>query len=118
MWGNDLELSFLDQDEVIILADFKNLTMFLDAIDNSNYIEHKIDTLTESVCILLYSYTVAPEEYYATENIMREQIAKQVRPELIKRKQIIIQSQAYVDDYIKEVIHPQLGIEVNGQSPT
>jgi len=118
MWGNDPELRVLDQDEELILAEFEYLPMLLNAIDDSSYMGAKTDILIEAICILLYDYSVVSEEYSDPEKVEREQIAQQVRQELIKRKQIIIQSQAYMRDYVKEVVYPQIGIEINGQSPT
>ena len=118
MWGNDRELRFLDQDEELMLAEFEYLPMLLNAIDDSSYMGAKIDILIEAICILLYDNTSGSEEYSDSENVDRERIARQIRQELIKRKQIIIESQAYMRDYVKEVVYPQIGIEVNGQSST
>jgi len=117
-WGNNSELRFLDQDEELILAEFKYLPMLLNAIDDSSYMGAKINILIEAICILLYNYTSGSDEYSELENVERERIARQIRQELIQRRQIIIESQAYISDYVKEVVYPQIGIEVNGQSPT
>ncbi|MBD2766607.1 hypothetical protein IC235_01715 [Hymenobacter sp. BT664] len=118
MWGDDPGLRFLDQDEELILAEFEYLPMLLNAIDDSSYTGAKINILIEAVCILLYNYSHESEEYSDSEKVEREQIAKQIRQELTTRKQIILESQAYMRDYVTEVVYPQIGIAVDGQSLT
>ena len=101
----------MDQDEELILADFEYLPVLLDAIDDSSYMKFKIDILIEAVCVMLYDHTSGAEEYSDSENIERERIAQQIRQELIKGKQVVIDSQAYMSDYVKEGVYPQIGID-------
>lgn len=112
MWGHNPELFLMEQDQELFLAEIEYFPMLLQAIDESKYLKSKIDILIEAVCVLLYDNTVAPEEYSDKENQERENIAVKVRPELIKRKDRIIEAGDAVMDYIKEVVYPQIGIEI------
>lgn len=111
IWGNDPKLFLMVQDEEIFLAEYDYFPMLLKAIDESTYLKSKIDVLVESICVLLYDYTVASEEYSEKENQERESIAKKIRPELIKRKNRIIDSGDIVREYIQKVVYPQIGIK-------
>ena len=110
IWGQDINLYFLEQDEEIYLADDEYFNLLLEAIDNSKYLKSKIDILTEAICVLLYDYTANKEEYSNKENEERENIASKIRPELIKRKEKIKDSQNVIMDYIKKVVFPQIGL--------
>ena len=110
IWGNDPKLFLMIQDEEIFLAEYDYFPMLLKAIDESKYPKSKIDVLIEAICVLLYDNTVAPEEYSEKENRERESIAKKVRPELIKRKNRIIEAGDLVMEYIQEIVYPQIGI--------
>ena len=111
IWGNDPKLFLMIQDEEVFLAEYDYFPMLLEAIDESRYLKSKIDVLVESICVLLYDYTVAPEEYSEKENKERESIAEKIRPELIKRKNRIVNAGDTIMDYIKEVVYPQIGIK-------
>ena len=54
IWGTDLDLNFMDQDEDIILAEEENLPLFLEAIDNKRYPQSKLNILLSALCILAY----------------------------------------------------------------
>lgn len=110
MWGNDPELYLMEQDQELLLAEFDYFNMLLKAIDESKYLESKIDVLIEAICVLLYDNTVSSGEYSDEENKLRESIAEKVRPELIKRKNRIVDAGDAVMDYIKEVVYPQIEI--------
>ncbi|MFK7971134.1 MAG: hypothetical protein AB8F95_12240 [Bacteroidia bacterium] len=110
LWGNDPKLFFMSQDEDLLLAEIEYLPLLLQTIDEDKYLEHKIHILVGALCILLYDHTVAPEEYTEQENKEREEIAQKVRPELIKRKRKIIEASAWIGDYVKKVVFPQIGI--------
>ncbi len=113
IWGYNPELFFMEQDQELLLAEYKYFHMLLEAIDESKYLKSKIDVLVEAICILLYDNTVSPEEYSYKENKERESIAEKVRPELIKRNARIADAGDAVMDYIKEVVYPQIGIKEN-----
>lgn len=111
MWGNDLKLFFVDQDQELVLSKYDYFPMLLEAIDEERYPKTKIDILIGAVCILLYDNTVSSEEEYSKkENNEREDIAEKVRPELIKRKNRIIEAGDSIRGDIQEVVYPQIGI--------
>lgn len=112
IWGNDLELFLMDQDQELLLADCDYFPMLLAAIDESKYPKSKIDILIEAICVLLYDYTVSSDELGEQENNERESVAEKVRPELIKRKDRIAEAGDSVMDYIQEVVYPQIGIDI------
>ena len=60
--------------------------------------------------ILLYDNTASSNEYSEKENLIREENAKIIRPELIKLKDKVKESEKYIMEYIKEVVFPQIGI--------
>ncbi|MBO9701372.1 MAG: hypothetical protein J7604_14275 [Sporocytophaga sp.] len=101
------------QDEELLLAKLDYLPMTLKAIDEQKYPKHKIDILIESICVLLYDNTFQSEEYSNEENELRQRIAEEVRPELIKRKDKILEAELHIMDYIKNVVFPQIGIASN-----
>ena len=116
IWGNSPELFLMSQDEELFLAEIDYLPMTLKAIDESKYLKRKIEVLVESVCVLLYDNSASPEEYTDNENKEREKAATLVRTELIKRKDKIIEAREAVMDYIKEIVFPQIGIEIKGNA--
>lgn len=118
IWGNDPELFLMEQDQELVLAEYNYFQILLEAIDESKYLKSKIDVLIEAICILLYDNTVSPEEYSEKENKARESIAEEVRPELIKRKNKIVDAGDAVMDYIKVVVYPQIGIEIKEPNKT
>ncbi|MDV6168636.1 hypothetical protein R1T16_09390 [Flavobacterium sp. DG1-102-2] len=112
IWGADLDLNFMDQDEDIILAEEENLPLFLEAIDNKRYPQSKLNILLSALCILAYDNIIAPEEYTAAENIHRKAKADRVINELTKRKHLLTNLSWEIMDYIKEVIFPRLDIKI------
>ncbi len=112
IWGNDPELFLMEQDQELLLAEYDYFPMLLKAIDESKYLKSKINVLIEAVCILLYDNTIAPEEYSEKENRERESIAEKVRPELIKRKDKIIEAGDSVMKYIQKIVYPQIGVQI------
>lgn len=111
MWGNNPELFLMEQDQELLLAEYDYFTMLLEAIDESKYLDTKINVLIEAICVLLYDNTVSPDEYSQKENNEREIIANKVRPELIKRKDKILNAGDSVMEYIQEIVYPQIGIK-------
>lgn len=113
IWGNNLNLAFMKQDEEILLAELDYFPMLLKAIDEQTYLKRKIDILIESICVLLYDNTFQSEEYTNEENELRQRIAEKVRPELIKSKDKILEAEQYIMDYIKDVVFPEISIASN-----
>lgn len=111
IWGNDLKLFFMSQDEELILAEMQYFPMILKAIDDEKYLDRKIDILLESICILLYDNTASSEEYSKEENDIREKNKNIVLPELIKRKDKIYSASSLFFDYIKEETFPKIGLQ-------
>ena len=112
IWGNDLKLFFMPQDQELILAEYDYFPMLLTAIDEAKYLKPKINVLIEAICVLLYDNTVSPEEYSEKENQERESLAEKIRPELERRKDRIIEAGENVWEYIRIIVYPQIGIEI------
>lgn len=112
IWGNNPDLYFMKQDQGLMMAIYDYFPMFLEAIDTSKYPKEKIDILIEAICVLLYDNTVFSEEYSKKENKKREDLAKKIRPELIKRKNRIKEAGNTLWEYIQEVVYPQIGISL------
>ena len=111
IWGCDLSLFFMSQDEDIILADPDNLTLILQAIDQKIYLKSKIDVLVSSVCIMLYDLTANQEEHTDEENLEFVDLIELLQTELKKRQNSVICAENYILDYIKKVVFPQIGLE-------
>jgi len=112
-WGNNPELFFMEQDQELLLAEYDYLPLLLDAIDNSKYLDFKIDVLIESVCIILYDNIISPEEFTKEENENRSKISLEVREELIKRKDRVLEAGDTIMDYVKEVVYPYIGMSLS-----
>lgn len=112
-WGADSNLAFLEQDEELILAEIEYLPIILEAIDAKGYLPGKITTLLEALCVLLYDNVANSEEYSQEENQKRQQVASEVIPELIKRKELIKGASPAIRDYIKEVVFPLMELNKN-----
>lgn len=111
-WGYDLKLFFMEQDEEVILAEMQYFTMFLKAIDDSKYLERKINILIESICVLLYDNVISSEEYTEAENNQREKNKNIILPELIERKERVFKASLYIFDYIKNETFPMIGLKI------
>ena len=111
IWGNDEKLYLSLQDEPIILAEMHNLELILESINEDKYLKSKIETLIESLCVLLYDNSSNSDEYSEVENIEREKNSKIILPELIKLKNRIKDMEDYLMDYIKVVVFPQIEIK-------
>lgn len=111
MWGVDANLHFYEQDEEIILAEVSNMGLFLEAIDNSDYLPLKKDVLLSALCIVYYDHASNSHEYTDAENATRKNIADRVLPELVKRKGLIKNIPDWqLWDYITDVIYPAIGL--------
>lgn len=110
LWGNDPTLFFMEQDEDLIIADIDNLHLILEVLDEKKYSKKKNSILIQSLCALLYDYTISPEEYSEKENEDRRKSAAKITPELIKRKTEILECDEDIMDYIKVEIYPQIGL--------
>jgi len=85
LWGNNDNYKVDVQDEEIVLAKIENLELILDGIDKEEYLVNKQIILIQTLCVLLYDYTVEPTEIFKLSENERNKIIGQVRPELIKR---------------------------------
>ena len=110
IWGNDSELYLNPQDEEIILAEMHYFPMILNSINEGKYLKRKLEILLESICILLYDNTINSDEYSYEENAKRKKNAEIIRPELIKLKDKIKESEKHIMEYIKVIVFPQIGL--------
>jgi hypothetical protein len=111
IWGNDSDLTFSEQDQELFLAEFEYFPLLLEAIDQNVYNINKTNILVEAICVILYDNSVSMEQFSDIENQERERVARLVRPELIKRKNLIIQAGDSVMEYVRNIVNPQIGIE-------
>ena len=113
LWGRNENYRVSPQDEEIILAEIENLNLITKAIDENNYLESKQTVLIQTLCVLLYDYTVEPNENYNLTADERNKIIGQIRPELIKRKKKIKELENWVMGYVKLVVFPQLNLKID-----
>lgn len=110
-WGKNTNLSVNEQDEEIILGNPQYMDLLLRGIESENYLVCKKRVLLEALCVILYDAIVKDEEYSDEENLQRLKVAEKVKPELIKRKSLLLHPDQWICDYIKAVIFPYLQIE-------
>ena len=109
-WGYDYKMTFDSQDEEIILAEIGNLELFLDAIDNSDYLQAKKDILLAALCVLYYD-NVDTETPYA-EDEEKGRILNAVLLELEKRKELIKTLPDWLlGEYIRAIVYPAVGLK-------
>lgn len=53
-WANDSELSLIEQDEELFLADEKYLEIILKILDSEKILNHKQNVLMDTLCIIVY----------------------------------------------------------------
>lgn len=107
-WCCSEHLDFSQQDESIILADIDNLQLIVKAIDKNHFTNGKKEVLLESLCILLYDNIYKSEEFTNIEEFERKNLASKILPELKRRKELILDLDNYLLDYVKEVVFPLL----------
>ncbi len=112
-WGRDQQLSVEEQDEAIILADPENLPLILRGLECLSYIASKKRVLLEALCVMLYDAIVEQDyvTYTVEEKRERLAIAEKVKPELVKRVDLLLRPEQWISDYVKEAVFPYLGIE-------
>lgn len=110
-WGRDPNLSVNEQDEEIILGEPQYLHLILRGIESQFYLESKKRVLLEALCVILYDAIVEDDEYTEEENKQRQAVAEKVKPELTKRKDLLLHPEQWIGSYIKAVIFPYLGIK-------
>lgn len=113
LWGSNNNYRVSPQDEEIILAELENLELITNAIDENKYLSYKQIVLLQALCVLLYDYSVEPNENYdlTTEEI--NNIIEKIRPELIKRKSKIKKVENWIMGYIKLVVFPQIDLDID-----
>ncbi|MFP9113382.1 hypothetical protein ACLI1A_05535 [Flavobacterium sp. RHBU_3] len=111
VWGKHPNLYFFEQDEEIILADEANIALFIDAIDNSNYLQFKKEILLTALCVLFYDNRVKDDGYTEEENEVRKGIALNILPYLKLKKGMIHKLPDWLLlDYIKDVLFLEIKI--------
>lgn len=113
LWGENENYRVSPQDEEIILAKLENLSLITTAIDEHKYLESKQIVLIQALCVLLYDYTVEPNENYDLTTEERNNIIELIRPELLKRKNKIKEVENWIMGYIKLTVFPQLNLDIN-----
>lgn len=114
-WGSDPGLSFLDQDEEIVLADPSNLELLVEAIDHERYLSAKTRILVEALCVMLYDHSYPSDEFSPDELRQRSVFADRMRPLLRARSHMLQKTGAFVMDYVAEVVFPQIGIALESK---
>ncbi|MEL7123698.1 MAG: hypothetical protein AAFO07_29920 [Bacteroidota bacterium] len=56
LWGQHAEFNFHNSDK-IFLTDLDSATIFIDNLENTNYLEDKKEQLLQVLCDLIYDYT-------------------------------------------------------------
>lgn len=112
IWGDNPNYNFSDQDEDIILAEIDNLPLLLKGIDELNLPKVKVYVLISALCVILYDQTAYFDELSPIEQKDAKKIANQIRPELVKRKNLVLEAGDWVWDYIRVVVYPEIGLSI------
>jgi hypothetical protein len=106
-WAFDESLYVDEQDEEVILGNEKYVDILLDLIDNHSLPTRKRNIIIEAFCVVLHDYLTGDGQE------VDENVAERVKQELVKRKQMVIESKEWIMGYIKEAVFPQLGLSLN-----
>lgn len=104
-WAKDPDLSLMEQDEDLIIAEAKYLEIILNVLDNEEILLQKNNILIEALCVIIYDNSVEGNE--KPDNDLK----KRVIEELNKRQDKLKLAEGWIMDYIKVVVYPQLQIE-------
>jgi hypothetical protein len=108
-WGRDPNLSLMEQDEELLLADGKYVDLMIDILDHEDILANKRKILVEALCIIVYDNLVETED---EESFMYQdpQLLDKVTKALKERIDLLEEACDRVMTYIKEVTYPHLGI--------
>lgn len=109
LWGNDSRLSFLEQDEDLVLADILYVPMMLEALDRRKYKKHKLRTLVSALCVLVYDNLGAAGT--KKDAAKRQQVLDTVIPALQARREFVQRAGSTVMDYIRKAVFPLIQID-------
>ncbi|WP_343634132.1 hypothetical protein [Fluviicola sp.] len=103
-WATNANLSLMEQDEELMLAEEKYLPFILELLDNHPILERKQHMLMDALCIMVYDITEfePPGE--------KETLKKRVISEINLRKDKLELADEWIMSYIKKVVYPQLGL--------
>lgn len=104
-WGNNPEFLFMEQDEDLILADESNIELILDVLDNHKVLEQKRKVLIGALCVIIYDNVESKNG--------NADLVNRVADILIKRKKEVLIANDWIMDYIKVLVFPIIGIEMN-----
>lgn len=103
-WAADNRLSFLSQDEELMLAQGDYLDIILETLDSNPRSAYKRNVLVEALCIIVYDNS-SPEN-----SKQGKQLKERVIAELNKRPEHLQRAEKSIMDYIKKAVFPQLEI--------
>jgi hypothetical protein len=99
-WARNDELSFMSQDEDLIIAEEKYLPKILLLLDSTNISNWKRIILASALCVLYRS------AYDYRE--LKPELVDKIGKELIKHKDIVIQSKSYIMDKLFTFVQSNL----------
>jgi hypothetical protein len=107
-WSLDSNLHLMPQDEELLLAEEKYIDLMLDLIDNHKILHLKRCKLIESLCVIVYDNIVDRDSdiELVTKN---ERLIDRVCGELRKRKNLVLEADYLILDYMKKVVFPKIG---------
>lgn len=105
----NLDLHYMTQDEEIILADEMNLDLIVEFLESPNILDEKRSVLLSALCVILFDNL--PDEDGNEEHTNKELALKVKNILMNKIDYFSTLKHFYLDDYIKEIVYPELGID-------
>lgn len=106
-WATDLNLFLMEQDEELFLSREEYIDIVLKVLDTVEVKDHKRNVLMDSLCIIVYDNSVEGNQQ------KNEKLKQRVLVELNKRKDKLKLAGDWIMDYIKEVVYPQLNLNID-----
>ncbi|UOR06110.1 hypothetical protein MUN82_03195 [Hymenobacter aerilatus] len=105
-WAYSEALRVNEQDEEVILGDetISDVNALFDLLDDHSVLFTKKKIIIEALCVVLHDYLTG--DGLEVSNTL----AARVRAELIKRKPMVVDSEDWIMDYVKQAAFPYLGL--------
>jgi len=100
-WAFNEDLYFSSQDEDLLLADGEALDAILEILDMLQLPDYKTGILMSALCVIVYNNTLGDDPQFA-------ELRVRVIEELNKRLDKLLIADAFIMDYIKAIVYPQL----------
>lgn len=106
-WATHADLTILQQDEDLMLADVESLPLLKQFVHRSDILPGKLSILLSALCVLVYD-NIPHEDDPAASN---ETLLKDVTRFLVDNVQLFQSiDDSYIHNYVKGAVYPRIGL--------